>query len=159
MSRFRTMMSQTPAIAISLIALTFSLGSGAGYAASVVASRPAAAPKITWHALPLRNSWKAAGSTFGTGNPVYTVSNSIVYLTGVAHRINQGSSIPSVIGVLPRSARPKHSLWFTAYNYAAAGESAIAVFPNGDVEVLAGSTPGDQNYFTSLAGIEFPLGS
>jgi hypothetical protein len=155
MSRFRTIMSQSPAIIISVIALAFSLGSGAGYAASVVAK--GSAPKISWHALPLRNSWQAAGSAFHTGNPAYTVSNSIVYLTGVADRANQSSPIPSVIGVLPRSARPKHSLWFTAYNYAGGGESSIEVLPNGDVEV--GGNGGDENFFTSLAGIEFPLGS
>ena len=123
--------------------------------ATVVAK--GSAPKITWHKLPLRNSWLAAGSTFKTGNPEYTVSNSIVYLTGVAHRTNQSSSIPSVIGVLPKSARPKHSLWFTAFNESASGESWIAVFPNGNVEV--GGNGGDENYFTSLAGIEYPLGS
>jgi len=155
MSRFRTIMNQSPAIIISVIALTFSLGSGAGYAASVVAR--GSAPKISWHALHLRNSWQAAGSAFHTGNPAYTVSNSIVYLTGVADRANQSSPIPSVIGVLPKSARPKHSLWFTAYNYASAGGSSIEVLPNGDVEV--GGSGGDENFFTSLAGIVFPLGS
>jgi hypothetical protein len=158
MSRFRRAMKQSPAIVISLIALTFSLGSGAGYAASTVVAK-GSAPKITWHALPLRNSWHAAAKGFGTGAPAYTISNSVVYLTGVASRTNQSASIPSVIGVLPKSARPRHGLWFAAYNEAAAGESSIAVLPNGDVEVYAGSTPGNQNYFTSLAGIEFPLGS
>jgi hypothetical protein len=154
-SRFRTIMSQSPAIVISVIALTFSLGGGAGYAATVIAK--GSAPKITWHALPLKNSWLAAGSAFSTGNPEYTVSNNIVYLTGVAHRTDQSLAIPSVIGVLPKSARPKHNLWFGAYNYAAGGESDIAVFTNGDVEVLGNG--GDENYFTSLAGIEYPLGS
>jgi len=48
-------------------------------------------------------------------------------------------------------------LWFTALNEAASGESWIAVLPNGDIEV--GGNGGDENYFTSLAGIEFPLGS
>jgi hypothetical protein len=80
-----------------------------------------------------------------------------VYLTGVVDRANQALPIPSVIGVLPRGARPSHSLWFTAYNYAAMGESDIAIFPNGNVEV--GGNGGDENFFTSLAGIEFPLGS
>jgi hypothetical protein len=155
MSRFRTMMGQSPAIVISLIALTFSLGGGAGYAATVIAK--GSAPKISWHALPLRHSWTAAPAGFHVGKPTYTVSNNIVYLTGVADRSNQSSPIPSVIGVLPKSARPKHNLWFTAFNYAASGESEIEVATNGDVEVLGNG--GDENFFTSLAGIEFPLGS
>ena len=80
-----------------------------------------------------------------------------MYLTGVVDRANQSLPIPSVIGVLPKGARPSHSLWLGAYNYAAAGESQIAILPNGDVEVFGNG--GDENFFTSLAGIEFPLGS
>jgi hypothetical protein len=88
MKRFRALARQSPAIVISLIALTFSLGSGAGYAASVAAHHPAAT-KITWHGLGLRNGWKAAAKGFGTGKPAYTVSNGVVYLTGAASRINR----------------------------------------------------------------------
>jgi hypothetical protein len=155
MKRFRALARQSPAIVISLIALTFSLGSGAGYAASVATQHPAT--KITWHALGLRNSWKPAAKGFAAGGPAYTVSNGVVYLTGVAARANQSLPIPSVIGVLPKSARPRHNLWFQAYNYAANGESAIEVSTSGGIEVFGNG--GDENYFTSLAGIEFPLGS
>lgn len=157
MSRLRTLMSQSPAIIISLIALTFSLGTGAGYAATAVGSSPATT-KITWHTLSLKNGWTGTAKYFsGTGNPAYTVTGGVVYLTGVAHRSN--TAVPSVIGVLPKGDRPKHSLWFAGFNYAGSGQSEIAVFPNGNVEVLGGTTAGDQYYFTSLAGIEFPLGS
>jgi hypothetical protein len=162
MKRFRALARQSPAIVISLIALTFSLGSGAGYAASVAAHHPAAT-KITWHGLGLRNGWKAAAKGFGTGKPAYTVSNGVVYLTGAASRVNQSASIPSVVGVLPRGARPSHELWFQAYNYGATGQAAIGVYPNGDVQIWgegsSGFAPGDVNYFTSLAGVQFPLGS
>jgi len=154
MSRFRTIMNQSPAIVISVIALTFSLGGGAGYAASVAAK--ASPPKITWHALSLKNGWKAAAAAYHTGKPEYTVSNSIVYLTGVASRANQSAPLGE-LGLLPKSARPKHDLWFTAFNYAGGGESSIEVGSNGQVVVLGNG--GDENFFTSLAGIEFPLGS
>ena len=80
-----------------------------------------------------------------------------MYLTGVAARANQALPLPAVIGVLPKGARPSHNLWFAAYNYAAAGESSIEVATNGRVEVLGNG--GDENFFTSLAGISFPLGS
>jgi hypothetical protein len=162
MKRIRTLAGQSPAIIISLIALTFSLGSGAGYAASV-ATNHTATTKISWHGLSLKSGWTPAAKGFGVGKPAYTVSNGVVYLTGVASRANQSASIPSLVGILPKGARPTHGLWFESYNYAATGESAIAVYPNGDVEVFgengAGTGPGDQDYFTSLAGIEFPLGS
>lgn len=155
MNRFRALAGQSPAIIISLVALTFSLGGGVGYAATVAQSP--AAVKITWHALALRNKWTPAPKGFAVGRPAYTVSNGVVYLTGVADRANQSLPIPSVIGVLPVGARPAHNLWFTAYNYAANGESAIEVARNGDVEVFGNG--GDENFFTSLAGIEFPLGA
>jgi hypothetical protein len=158
MSWFRSIIRQSPAIVISLTALTLSLGGGVGYAASVAAGS-AQITKITWHALPLRNQWRdAAKAGFaGEGNAAYTVSNAVVYLTGVVDRADQSLPIPSVIGVLPKGARPAHRLWFAAFNEAAAGQSQIAIFPNGDVEVLGNG--GDENFFTSLAGIEFPLGS
>jgi hypothetical protein len=157
MKRFRALARQSPAIVISLIALTFSLGSGAGYAASVAVQHPAAT-KITWHGLSLRNGWQAGAKEFkGTRNPAYTVSNGIVYITGATYRTNQKDSLPSVIATLPKGARPTHILWFTAFNEAAQGGSFIEIDPAGDVSV-AGSG-GDENYFTSLAGIEFPLGS
>jgi hypothetical protein len=153
MGRFRTMMNQSPAIVISVIALVFSLGGGAGYAATVVAK--AAAPKTTWHKLSLRNGWAAAAKGYDAGSPSYTVINGVVYLTGAVSR--SSTSLPSVIGVLPKSARPKHVLAFPAFNYAAGGESSIYVDPNGDVEVLG--TGGDEYYFTSFNGIVFPLGA
>jgi hypothetical protein len=155
MRKIRSFASQSPAIVISQIPQTFSLGSGAGYAASTVTSHPAAT-KISWHNLSLRNGWHAAAKGYDTGTPAYTVSNGIVYLTGALSRANQSATL-GLVGVLPKSARPKHLLEFTGYNYAAAGETSIAVYPNGNVDVYGNG--GDENYFSSLAGIEFPLGS
>src|ERR1700722_14598338 len=100
--RFRALASQSPAIVISVIALTFSLGGGAGYAASVASSHPAI--KITWHKLSLKNGWHSgAGAFAGTGTPAYTVSNGVVYLTGVADHSNTASTAP--LGLLPKGAR------------------------------------------------------
>ena len=153
MGRFRSTVRQSPAIIISLIALALSLGGGAGYAASV-ASTKAPVTKITWHALRLVNSWHGAGKAFHTGNPAYTVSNGIVYLTGTAD--HAGTTLPT-LGVLPKGARPAHTLWFGVFNESASGGSFVEIAPNGDVFV--GGSGGDEDYFTSLAGVEFPLGS
>jgi hypothetical protein len=92
MNRFPALVSQSPAIIISLIALTFSLGGGVGYAATVAQSP--AAVKITWQAIALRNKWAPAAKGFAVGRPAYTVSNGVVYLTGVAARANQSLPIP-----------------------------------------------------------------
>ena len=150
--RFRALASQSPAIVISVVALTFSLGGGAGYAASVATSHPAT--KITWHKLSLRNGWHSGPSSFtGTGAPSYTVSNGIVYLTGVADHAS-ASSLPT-LAILPKGARPKHILWFTAFNEAASGGVFVRIDPGGHVSVQGP----DASYFTSLAGVSFPLGS
>jgi hypothetical protein len=154
----RSIAKQSPAIVISLVALTFSLGSGAGWAASDATTHPAkAAPKPTWHALTLKNQWKAAAKGYGAARPQYTIVNDVVFLDGAASRANQTLPLTQVIGYLPKSARPRHVLDFAAANYAANGESSIYVFPNGAIEVLGNG--GDENYFTSLDGIQFPLGS
>jgi hypothetical protein len=154
--RFRALASQSPAIVISVVALTFSLGGGAGYAASVATSHPAT--KITWHKLGLMNGWHAAVADGfkGEGVPALTVSNGVVYLTGVARRAANSASLPA-IAILPKGDRPRHYLWFPAFNYAANGESSIEIQPTGKIIVLGNGD--DENYFTSLAGIEFPLGS
>ena len=152
MKSFRSVMSKSPAIVISLIALTFSLGSGAGYAASVTTNQPAT-PAITWHPLSLLHGWRPAGGH--NGNPRYAVIGGVVYLTGVVTRSNNPNTLPAV-GVLPPAARPKHDLWFAGYNYLNVGVVSVEVAANGDVFVEGG---GDSYYFSSLAGISFPLGS
>jgi hypothetical protein len=156
MSRIRATMKQSPAIVISVLALTLSLGGGAGYAASVATAKTAPV-KITWHALSLRSGWKAAAKGFGAAGPQYTVSNGIVYLDGGAS--HAGTTFPglSTIAVLPKGARPSHWLNFEAFNEAANGEVSFEIGPNGAVDVLGNG--GDQYYFTSLDGLQFPLGA
>jgi len=158
MSRLRSLASQSPAIVISVVALAFSLGSGAGYAASTTASHPAAAAKVTWHKLSLRNGWKSAPAAFHTGRPDYKVISGVVHLTGVAvYGPDVSSSSPAeLLGVLPKAERPKHNLWFSVFNYAASGSADLEIATNGDVDVIGGP---DAAYFTSLAGVSFPLGS
>ena len=78
----------------------------------------------------------------------------------VPHRccppLGQQHRLPA-IAILPKSDRPKHYLWFPAFNYAANGESSIQIQPTGKIIVLGNGD--DEYYFTSLAGIECPLGS
>jgi hypothetical protein len=149
MSRFRSIARQSPAIVISLLALTFSLGSGAGYAASVATSHPASPTKIIWHVLKLRNGWHTFSSALGA--PSYAIRNGVVYLAGGAAR--SGSGLP-VLAVLPAGARPKHFLELGAFSSAANTPAALFIASNGDI------TPSGANasYQTSLAGISFPVG-
>jgi hypothetical protein len=151
MSRLSSVVRQSPAIVISLIALTFSLGSGAGYAASVATLHPASSTKITWHTLKLLHGWH--GNTAGLGNPSYTIINGVVYLAGGAN-FGTNENPPPVLAQLPKGARPKHELELGAFSSAANTPAAIFVAPNGDI-----TSSGANAYFqTSLAGISFPAG-
>ena len=157
MTRLRSLASQSPAIVISVVALAFSLGSGAGYAASTTTSHPAAAAKVTWHKLSLRNGWKAQ-PLYTSGNPEYTVIDGVVHLNGVAvYGPNVGAANPpALIAVLPKAARPTHDLWLAVFNYSSLNSADLEIEPNGQIRVIGG---GDRAYFTSLAGVSFPLGS
>src|SRR5215813_9691179 len=104
MARIRSMVRQSPAIAIATLALVFSLGGGAGYAAS---SAHSAAAKITFHKLTLKNGWKPETANH-VGVPAYGISGGVVHLTGGMH---QPSGSVRKFATLPLAARPKHTLW------------------------------------------------
>jgi hypothetical protein len=151
MGRFRSTMRQSPAIIISLMALTLSLGGGAGYAASVATAKAPAPTKITWHALKVLKGWH--GNTFKLGDPAYAVSNGVVYLAGAANYGSNISPLP-VLAVLPKGARPRQTLELGAYSSSAVAPAAIYIYSNGDI--VAGGA--NAYYTTSLAGISFPAG-
>jgi hypothetical protein len=149
MKRFRAVARQSPAIVISLIALTFSLGSGAGYAASVATHHPTA--KVSWHSLKLLHGWHRFA--VGLGAPSYTVIGGVVYLAG-AGAVSGTENPPPVLAVLPKGARPKHDLELAAFSSAADTPAAVYIYSNGDI-VAEGA---NASYQTSLAGISFPAG-
>ncbi len=141
-------MRQSPAIIISLIALTFSLGGGVGYAASATSSH-AASTKITWHKLGLINKWHEVFVT--NGAPSYAISNGIVYLYGAMQGGTTGE-----FAVLPRAARPKNTLFIPVYNDDNSGGSAwLDVTPTGKMYI---NGP-DDTILSSLAGVSFPAGA
>jgi len=153
MSRLRSVTAQSPAILISIVALVFALGSGAGYAAS--RHTVASSKDIKMHALTLRNGWVSSESVYKSGNPSYAVQNGIVYLSGSAHQPTAGSDI---IAVLPRSARPKHNLWMPAYTFDGSVGS-VKIAANGTVYGFNATSSGLAQEYISFAGISFPLGS
>jgi hypothetical protein len=148
MGRFRSTMRQSPAIIISLIALTFSLGGGIGYAASVTTAKTPAT-KITWHRLGLINKWHEVFVT--NGAPSYAISNGIVYLYGAM----QGGTT-NEFAVLPKAARPKNTLYIAVYNDDNSGGSAwLDVTPRGQMFI---NGP-DDTILSSIAGVSFPAGA
>lgn len=110
------------------------------------------------HKLALYNGWQSAQGLYNTGDPSYTVSDGVVYLSG---SIYQPSGTSEIFAVLPKAARPKHTLYiqvmvYTPDNTAHAG--TLLIEPDGAMEAYS-QTSSEAQTFTSLAGLSFPLGS
>lgn len=110
------------------------------------------------HKLALDNGWQSAQALYTTGDPSYSVSGGVVYLSG---SVRQPSGSNQIFAVLPKAARPTHYLYikvmvYTPDNVAHAG--TVRIDPGGAVWAYS-QTPGDAQHFTSLAGISYPLGS
>jgi hypothetical protein len=141
MRSVRSVLVQSPAVAISLVALVFAMGSGAGYAATTAHSDTA---RIAFHVLGLHSHWQ--------GRLDYGVSGGVVYLAGSAGN-SQGNHVSMT--TLPPGARPTRQLDLTV-NLGSLGVGVVQVTPDGQVVVFAS---GNDFTFVSLDGVEFPLGS
>jgi hypothetical protein len=146
LARLRSLVRQSPAVVIATLALVFSLGGSAGYAAS---SARGSGIQLTFHRLTLRNNWMPAGR--GVGVPSYAISAGVVYLTGAMH---QPSGTARKFAVLPRAARPRHTLWIGVFSEART-TAFVEIMPSG-VMKIGGA---DAQFFASLAGISFPVGA
>lgn len=147
MSRTRSFIRQSPALAISLLALVFALGGGAGYAATTTV-RPATT--LTFRALPLAHHWQAGAHTIAQGEPAYAADGDVVYLSGWLSRSKAPKGIQGVFAVLPPGLRPTHQedITFTTF----AGTTALVqITPDGEMFV----TGPNAWQFMSLDGVTF----
>jgi hypothetical protein len=106
------------------------------------------------HKLSLRNGWQSSQSAWDTGDPGYTITGGVVYLSGSLH---QAVGTNLVFAVLPRGARPRHQLWITTYTFDGT-VGALRIRPSGVISAFNAVGNAAQAY-TSLAGIAYPLGS
>jgi len=150
MPKIRSLVSQSPAIAISLAALVFAVGGGVGYASTAVTTD---ATSITMHALPLGKDWH--------GHLSYGINDGVVYLDGTA---SKSTGPYSCMTTLPKAARPASSQLDITVNLGDA-IGTIQVLGNA-AEVDSGEVcpflppPGGAEFgFVSLAGISFPTSS
>lgn len=137
----RGLLVNSPAVAISMLALVFALGSGAGYAASTATG----STKPVFHQLKLGRGWH--------GQIEYTVVNGIVYLSGSANG-NDRKSFDMVI--LPRSIAPKDQLDIPI-TFGGEGDGLIQVIQTGEIEAFP--PQGGDFTFVSLSGVSFPIGA
>jgi hypothetical protein len=150
MSRLRSLISQSPAIAIATLALVLSFVGGA--TAATVGGHGINTP-VVWHKLTLTNGWKYGG--FGSFHAAYYIDAShVVHLRGSA-RIGTADK---AVFTLPPSARPAHAI--SELTYASGGvAAAISIQPNGQVAVFDQTPTGSAvRDFTSFDGISFSLG-
>ena len=144
MRRLRSLISQSPAIAIAGAALVLSAAGGA--TAATVASHQPAAP-VKWHNLTLTNGWQYGG--FGSFHAAYYVdSNHVVHLR-VSARVGH---VSKSVFRLPRGIRPSHVLSLVIYTDG--GPASMQILPNGGVITGGGNTTD----FTSFDGVSFPEG-
>jgi len=172
MGRLRSLITQSPAIVISLLAVALSFGGGAyasthGHASnyppvrvsnSPTATQTTTAAGVTWTSLPLINGWATQNGTYGTGNPKVSLQGGIVYLSGSLAQSTPGNA---TFAILPSAFRPTHNMYITVYtNGSTTGTLYIA--HSGVMEAYSNTTCGSGNTaqcFTSLATVSFPINS
>lgn len=173
MGRIRSLVSQSPAIVISLLAVALSFGGGAyasthhGHASNLppvpvsnspVASRATAATGVTWTSLSLINGWASENGAFGTGNPKVALQGGIVYLSGSLAQATPGNA---TFAILPSSFRPTHNLYITVYTNGST-TGTLFISSGGVMEAFSNTTCGSGDTaqcFTSLATVSFPINS
>jgi hypothetical protein len=149
MSRLRSLIGQSPALAIASAALVMSVAGGAT-AATVAHESPSAS--VTWHPLTLINGWKYG--QFNSFHAAYYVdTNHVVHLRGSARTGLAGKPVFR----LPRGVRPSRVLSIVIYT--SLGPAEMNILPGGQV-IVFDQTGNDQNVrdFSSFDGISFPLG-
>jgi hypothetical protein len=174
MGRIRSLVTQSPAIVISILAVALSLGGGA-YASthhgptsnyppvrvsnsSAATPQAAAAAGVTWTSLSLINGWASENGTYGTGNPKVSLQGGIVYLSGSLAQSTPGNA---TFATLPASFRPSHNLYITVYTNADT-TGTLYIAHSGVMEAYSGTGCGSGNSaqcFTSLATVSFPTNS
>ncbi len=118
------------------------------------------APALATHKLALENGWQSSQSQWGTGDPSYSVSNGVVYLSGSLLQPS-ATATGQMFAVLPNAARPVHYLYIKAMVWSpgsVANTGTVVITPNGEMYAYS-LTASEAQQYTSLAGISYPLGS
>lgn len=126
-------------LAGNVTALSFSSLSGTSFPFTVTAR----------HKLTLINGWKSAQGAWNTGDPAYTVSGGVVYLSG---SLSQPTAGGPVFAVLPKAIRPAAVQYLPAYTFGGV-IGRVQIYPNG----LIFARFGQSQQFTSLAGVSYLL--
>jgi hypothetical protein len=180
MGRFRSLIAQSPAIVISVLAAALSLGGGA-YASTHLTPGPSQGPihtlqvahsqgtvhnapgnltaGVSWNPIVLQNGWVSSNSSFASGNPKVALQSNVVYLSGSLH---QSSGTSPVFGFLPSTFRPTHNMWITIYTVSGTS-GTLYIGKDGTMELFSNSacssTLNAAQCYSSLATVSYPINS
>jgi hypothetical protein len=124
----------------------FASSDAQAYTSLAGVSFPAATTSV--HTLSLLNGWQSSQSVYSNGDPAYAVAGGVVHLSG---SLDQPSGTNDEFAVLPKAARPAHTLYLTVYTDADT-TGVLKISPNGVMLAYQGNAQA----FTSLAGVSFP---
>ena len=100
--------------------------------------------------LALENGWLSSQSPYDTGNPAYSVSDGVVYLSGSMH--TGGKS--RLAFILPKAARPSAGMYISTYTFDGT-TGMLHIQSTGQVYANGAEATG----YTDLANISFPVAS
>lgn len=179
MRRFRSFITRTPALVITMLAVALSLGGGAyasaltgghGHAAGLRGNAPAVTHVVkpgpnaaassgpTFTPLTLINGWVSENSVYGSGNPKVAIQNGIVYLKGSLAQPTPGNA---TFTVLPPQYRPTDNMYITVYTNGST-QGSLYISHSGIVEAFSNVSCGSgdtSQCFTSLASVSYPVNS
>jgi hypothetical protein len=113
---------------------------------------PANLPTFSWHNLALNNGWKPAGSPYAT--PSYAIRGGVVYLRG---GITQPTPGVEEFAVLPAAARPKVVMYRSVETWGRT-TGTLQINPDGVMQAVSSATAVNHAaFFTSLAGVSYPV--
>lgn len=104
--------------------------------------------------LPLRNGWKPAAASLGTGNPGYSQVAGVVCLSGA---LNGATATSSTFAALPTSIRPQHTVVLIADIKNGAG--AMIGLGSTGLNTIDASDGLSAKQLTSLASVCYPINS
>lgn len=108
------------------------------------------APTMKSSKLVLEHGWVSSQSVYDTGDPSYTISGGVVYLSGSLNNTSSGT-VNHIVNLLPKAARPAQELIIATYEFDGS-TGYLEILPTGQLEAIGANAV---NY-TSLAGVSYP---
>jgi hypothetical protein len=145
--RLRSSAVKSAVVGVAALAVLLPAGLAAAATTQRATTAQLPATTFTWHKLTLLNGWKAYGN--GDATPGYAISGGVVYLRGSLIQPVAGST---EFAVLPKAARPSHTLYRTVYTTGIT-TGTLQILPDGIMQASGTNA----SAYTSLAAVSYPV--